>query len=228
MIWATVRSRSCFCWLYTASLSLATKNVINFDFSIDHLLMSMYKIVSCVVDKGSSLWLVHSLGRIQLTFSLLHFGGRTKSWVSFKNIQNILLDGLREYLVLEQYCFGSGLMIVGRIWCLESQENSIGPQKEKTQLYINGSGHSSPMQWSNWPVWGWNGSSASSLLLKSIMLLDSLEREKSEITSVFNIPGDLGSKYFWLILGSRIYYNVSSFYPVLHESLVLRTYWQDY
>ena len=84
------------CWLYTASTSLATKNVINFDFSIDHLVMSLYKVVSCVVDKESSLWLVHSLGRIQLTFALIHFGGREKSWLGFKKIQNILLDGLRE------------------------------------------------------------------------------------------------------------------------------------
>ena len=30
MIWATVSSRSCFYWLYTAFPSLATKNVINF------------------------------------------------------------------------------------------------------------------------------------------------------------------------------------------------------
>ena len=29
MIWATVSSRSCFCWLYTASPSLAAKNIIN-------------------------------------------------------------------------------------------------------------------------------------------------------------------------------------------------------
>ena len=29
MIWATVSSRSCFCWLYRASPSLAAKNVIN-------------------------------------------------------------------------------------------------------------------------------------------------------------------------------------------------------
>ena len=29
MIWATVSSRSCFCWLYRASPSLATKNIIN-------------------------------------------------------------------------------------------------------------------------------------------------------------------------------------------------------
>ena len=29
MIWATVSSSSCFCWLYRASLSLAAKNIIN-------------------------------------------------------------------------------------------------------------------------------------------------------------------------------------------------------
>ena len=29
MIWATVSSRSCFCWLYRASLSLAANNIIN-------------------------------------------------------------------------------------------------------------------------------------------------------------------------------------------------------
>ena len=29
MIWATVSSRSCFCWLYRASPSLAVKNIIN-------------------------------------------------------------------------------------------------------------------------------------------------------------------------------------------------------
>jgi len=29
MIWATVSSRSCFCWLYRASISLAANNIIN-------------------------------------------------------------------------------------------------------------------------------------------------------------------------------------------------------
>ena len=29
MIWATVSSQSCFCWLYRASPSLAAKNIIN-------------------------------------------------------------------------------------------------------------------------------------------------------------------------------------------------------
>ena len=43
MIWATVSSQSCFCWLYRASPSLATKNIINY-FGIDHLVMSMCRI----------------------------------------------------------------------------------------------------------------------------------------------------------------------------------------
>ena len=34
----------------------------------NHLVMSMCKAMSCVIDKGSSVWPVHSLGRIQLNF----------------------------------------------------------------------------------------------------------------------------------------------------------------
>ena len=36
-------------------------------------LMSMCKVISCVVEKGYFLWLVHFLGRIQLGFVLLRF-----------------------------------------------------------------------------------------------------------------------------------------------------------
>ena len=43
------------------------------DFSIDHLVMSMCIVVSCVVGRGCLLWLACFLGRIQLTFALLHF-----------------------------------------------------------------------------------------------------------------------------------------------------------
>ena len=42
-------------------------------FGIDYLLMSMCKVISCVVEKGDLLWRVHSHGRIQLTFAVLHF-----------------------------------------------------------------------------------------------------------------------------------------------------------
>ena len=43
------------------------------DFGIDHLVMSMYKVVSFVVEKGCLLWPVCSLGIILLVFALLHF-----------------------------------------------------------------------------------------------------------------------------------------------------------
>ena len=71
MIWATVSSRSCFCWLYRTSLSLAAKNQP--DFGIDCLGMSMCKVVSCVIGKGYLLWPVYSLDKTLLAFAQLHF-----------------------------------------------------------------------------------------------------------------------------------------------------------
>ena len=49
------------------------KGCNQFHFGINHLVMSMCEVVSCVVEKGCLLWPVHSLGRIQLAFALLHF-----------------------------------------------------------------------------------------------------------------------------------------------------------
>ena len=69
MIWATVSSRSCFCWLYRASPSLAAKNIINHH----HLVMSMYRVFSCVVGRRYLLWPVCSLGKALLAFKLLNF-----------------------------------------------------------------------------------------------------------------------------------------------------------
>ena len=43
------------------------------DFSNDHLVMSLCRVVSCVVGRGYLLWPVHSLGKTLLAFSLLHF-----------------------------------------------------------------------------------------------------------------------------------------------------------
>ena len=63
MIWTTVRSQSSFCWLYRAFPP---------DFTIDHLVISMCRVFSCVVGKGCLLWPVHSFGRTLLTFALLH------------------------------------------------------------------------------------------------------------------------------------------------------------
>ena len=43
------------------------------DFSIDHLVMSTCRIVSCVVGRGYLLWPVSSLSKTLLAFALLHF-----------------------------------------------------------------------------------------------------------------------------------------------------------
>ena len=72
MIWATVSFWSCFCWLYRAPPSFGCKEYNQSDFGIDHLVMSMCRVVSCVVGGGCLLWPVHSLGRTLLAFDLLH------------------------------------------------------------------------------------------------------------------------------------------------------------
>ena len=62
MIWATVSSRSCFCWLYRASPFLAAKNTINLI-----LVLTIWwcpcVVFSCVVGRGCFLWPVHFLGK---------------------------------------------------------------------------------------------------------------------------------------------------------------------
>ena len=72
MVWATVSSWSRFCWLYRASPSLAVKNIINLDFDVDHLVMSMCRVFSCVVGRGCLLGPVHFLGKTLFIFALLH------------------------------------------------------------------------------------------------------------------------------------------------------------
>ena len=73
MIWATVSSCSCFCWLHRASPIFNCRECNQSGFGIDHLVVSMCRIVPCVVEKGCLLWPVHSLGKTLLAFALLHF-----------------------------------------------------------------------------------------------------------------------------------------------------------
>ena len=73
MLWATVSSRSCFCWLYRASPSLAARNIINLISVLTILLMYMFRITSCIAGKGYLLWPVCSLDKTLLAFALLHF-----------------------------------------------------------------------------------------------------------------------------------------------------------
>ena len=71
MIWATVSSRSCFCWPYRASHSLAAKNISNLN-SVLTIWWCPCVVFSCVVGRGCLLWPVRSLGKTLLAFALLH------------------------------------------------------------------------------------------------------------------------------------------------------------
>ena len=71
MIWATVNSQSCFCWLNRTSPSLATKTIIN--------LISVFTIWWCPCVESflrmleeCLLWPVSSLGKTRLAFALPH------------------------------------------------------------------------------------------------------------------------------------------------------------
>ena len=61
----TVKTFSIFGW----------KDYNQSDFSIDHLVMvmSMFRVILCVVGRGCLLWPVSSLGKTVLAFALLHF-----------------------------------------------------------------------------------------------------------------------------------------------------------
>ena len=73
MMWATVSSQCCFCWLYRASLIFGCKEYNQSDFGIDYLVIPMRRVFSFVVGRGCLLWPVHSLGKTLLAFALFHF-----------------------------------------------------------------------------------------------------------------------------------------------------------
>jgi len=60
MIWTTVSTQSCFCWLYRPSPSSAAKNIINL------ISILTFRWCPCL------LWPVHSFGKTLLAFALLH------------------------------------------------------------------------------------------------------------------------------------------------------------
>ena len=72
MIWAIVSSWSCFADSVELSI-IGCNKYHQFDFSIDHPVMSMCRVVSCVVGRRCLLWPVHPLGKTLLSFALLHF-----------------------------------------------------------------------------------------------------------------------------------------------------------
>ena len=106
MIWATISSRSCFCWLYRVSSSLAAKNIINLS-----LVLTIWWCPcaesSHVVGRGSLLWPVYSFCRTILAFALLHS--------VLQGQICLLLQGFLDFLLL----FASPLQWKGHLfWVL--------------------------------------------------------------------------------------------------------------
>ena len=95
MIWATVSSRSCFCWLYRSSLSLAAKNIIN--------LILIF-----------SIWL--TVTKIMVIFNTLIFW--TFIWVesdlhtTFAILENMTLTIYLNWWILHIYVFFSLLISI--------------------------------------------------------------------------------------------------------------------
>ena len=61
------------------------------DFNIDHLVMSMCAVISCVVGRGCLLWPVHSLGTTLWIFALLHFEIQGQTCLFFQVSLDFLL-----------------------------------------------------------------------------------------------------------------------------------------
>ena len=72
IIWDTVSSWSYFCWLYRASPSSATNNIINLILALT-IWWCPCVVFSCVVGRGCLLWPVRSHGKTLLTSALLLF-----------------------------------------------------------------------------------------------------------------------------------------------------------
>ena len=119
MIWATVSSRSCFCWLYTASPSLAVKNILNLI-----LLLTTWwclcVVFSCIVGRGCLLWPVHFVGKTPLAFALLHSTPRPNlpvtpgiSWLPTFAFQSTVMKKTSCNVFIEPFNF-SFFSITGR------------------------------------------------------------------------------------------------------------------
>ena len=71
-LWSEPQSAPALLFAYCIELlHLWLKKYNQFDFSIEHLVMSMCRVFSCVVGRGCLVWPVHSLGKTLLAFALL-------------------------------------------------------------------------------------------------------------------------------------------------------------
>ena len=120
MIWATVSSWSCFCWLYRASPSLAAKNIIKL-ISVLTIWWCPCVVFSCVVGRECLLWPMRSLDKTLLAFALLH---------SVLQVQTcLLLQVLLDFLL---FAFQSPIMKRTPFWGVSSRRSCRYSQNRST------------------------------------------------------------------------------------------------
>ena len=73
MIWATVSSQSCFCWLYKTSTSLAAKNIINLILVLTIWWCPCVESSLVLLEEGVCYDQCILLAKLLLAFALLHF-----------------------------------------------------------------------------------------------------------------------------------------------------------
>ena len=67
------------------------KEYNQYDFGVDHLVMSMCRVFSCIVGRGSLPWPVHSLIKTILAFALLHSVPQGQIWLLLQVFLDFLL-----------------------------------------------------------------------------------------------------------------------------------------
>ena len=92
MIWATISSRSCFWWLLESFSIFSCKEHNQSDFSVDHLVMSICRVISYVVGRGCFLWPVSSHDKTLLALPWFILYSNTK------------LAYYSRYLLTSQFC----------------------------------------------------------------------------------------------------------------------------
>ena len=138
MIWATVRSWSCFADCIEL-LHLWLQEYNRFDFGVDHLVMSMCRVFSCVVGRGCLLWPVCSLGKTLFAYALLHSVLQGQSC--------LLLQMFLDFLLLHS----SPLYWKGHLFCVTALKGLVGlhrtTQHQLLQYYWSGHRLSLPWYW---------------------------------------------------------------------------------
>ena len=88
MIGATVSFWSCFWRLYRKVSIFSYKGYNQSELDIDHLVMSMCRVFSCVDGSGCLLWPVRSVGKTVLAFALLHSVLHSIIYIQFNSVQS--------------------------------------------------------------------------------------------------------------------------------------------